>query len=374
MTLAKIQDNIAAVLYGSHDLRMERRPINLPQPGEVQVHIKATGICGSDLHYYKNGSMGPRRLDESKSMVLGHESAGIITLLGENVTSFKVGDHVVIEPGRACSMCPSCRQGRYNLCPKMKFSSSLMQGPNDGTLCRYACFPENLCHLMPEQMSFDDGALIEPLSVAVHAVERTPLKVGSSVNVFGAGPVGLLTAAVALAKGAVSCVIFDIDQTRLDFAKNYLKGNVKIVLLPKKKFRDADEMIEWVQKKSIELGYDPDTDCDTFADVVFECTGSAECIMFSVYVAQRGGTVMLIGLGQDKVLLPTDIITTKEVDLRGNFRYANVHKMAIALAAQGLVNLSPLISHRFRLEEAIEAFTMAGSGGDRTIKVIITDM
>lgn len=114
---------------------------------EVQVRIKATGICGSDLHYYKTGSMGPRRLEGSKSMVLGHESAGIITELGENVTSLKIGDHVVIEPGRACSICPQCLQGRYNLCPKMKFSSSLMQGPNDGTLCRYVCFPENLCHL-----------------------------------------------------------------------------------------------------------------------------------------------------------------------------------------------------------------------------------
>lgn len=223
-------------------------------------------------------------------------------------------------------------------------------------------------------MSFDEGALIEPLSVAVHAVERTPLKAGSKVNVFGAGPVGLLTAAVALDKGAVSCVIFDIDQTRLDFAKTYLKGKVEVVLLPKKKFQDSGEMIKWVQMESIELGYDPDTNCDAFADVVFECTGSAECIMLSVYVAQRGGTVMLIGLGQDKVLLPTDIITTKEVDLRGNFRYANVHKLAIALAEQGRVNLSPLISHRFRLEDAIKAFKMAGSSGDAIIKVVITDM
>jgi threonine dehydrogenase-like Zn-dependent dehydrogenase len=111
------------------------------------VHVQATGICGSDLHYYTKGRMGPRQLDSSKPMVLGHESAGVVTQVGASVTSLKVGDRVVIEPGRACGGCSQCLQDRYNLCPKMKFSSSLLQGPNDGTLCRYTCFPVRLCHL-----------------------------------------------------------------------------------------------------------------------------------------------------------------------------------------------------------------------------------
>ncbi|KAI8329630.1 putative sorbitol dehydrogenase, partial [Chlamydoabsidia padenii] len=369
--------NIAAVLYGPRDLRMEERQVSLPQPHEVQVHVQATGICGSDLHYYTQGRLGPRVLDGENPMILGHESAGLITKVGKNVTKLKVGDRVVIEPGRACGECTQCRhQNRYNLCPKMKFSSSLLQGPNDGTLCRYICFPETLCHLVPNNMSLDEGALIEPLAVAVHAVGRTPIKDGSNVIVFGAGPVGLLTAAVALTRGGdVSCTIFDINQTRLDFAKNYLgSSKVNVTLLPKMKFQNAYETIEWVQEKATELGFhQSNTGNPPFADVVYECTGSAECIMFSMYMSQRGGTVMLIGLGQDKVLMPTDIITTKEVDVKGNFRYANVHEEALNLVQKGLIHLSPLVSHRFKLEEATDAFHFIEKGSDGIIKVLITD-
>ncbi|KAI8096353.1 sorbitol dehydrogenase-like protein [Halteromyces radiatus] len=353
MTFKTKDENIAAVLYGAHDLRVEKRPIPQPQAGEVLLRIKATGICGSDLHYYLDGGLGPRRIDSSKPMILGHESAGIVVSIGDDTTKLKVGDRVVIEPGRSCGVCSYCCQGRYNLCPKMKFSSSLLQGPNDGSLCRYACFPENLCHRLPDNMSFDDGALIEPLAVALHSVERTPIKVGSTVHVFGAGPVGLLTAAVAFVKGAVNCTIFDINQDRLDFAKKYLPNGVRVVLLPKIKFQNAEDTITWAQDNAIHFLRDlSNDDSDNFADVVFECTGVAECIMLSMYVVQRGGTVMLIGLGRDKTLMPTDIITTREVDIRGNFRYANVHKKAITLVEQGRINLSSLVSHRFKLENS----------------------
>jgi threonine dehydrogenase-like Zn-dependent dehydrogenase len=226
---------------------------------------------------------------------------------------------------------------------------------------------------MPKNMSLDDGALIEPLAVAVHSVERTCVKTGSAVIVFGAGPVGLLTAAVALAEGAICCTLFDIDQTRLDFAKTYLGPKVNTTLLPKMKFQNADETISWVQEKAISLGYSSDSGEPPFADVVYECTGSVECIMFSLYVVKRGCTVMLIGLGQDKVLLPTDIITTREVDVRGNFRYANVHQKSIALVQHGHIQLPPLVSHRFKLENTIDAFQFAETGGGGIIKIIITD-
>ncbi|KAL0137196.1 GroES-like protein [Mucor lusitanicus] len=354
MTLDESNSNLSAVLYGAQDLRLEHRPMDDPKAGEVQIHVKATGICGSDFHYYHKGRLGPRILE--KPMILGHESCGIITRVGADVTDFQVGDRVVIEPGHACGQCQLCLQGRYNLCSKMKFSSSLMNGVNHGTLREYVCFP---WYLMPDSMTFEQGALIEPVAVAVHAVKRTPVEAGSSVIVIGAGPVGLLVAAVACAQGASHCLVMDIDQARLDFAQQYLPG-IKTELLPVPPTTDA---LAWAEQQAVLLQLSADS-----IDVVFECTGAETSICLAMHTVRRGGVVMLIGMGTVQCVMPIDLVLTREIDVKGNFRYAQAHHEAIALVANGRVSTKGLVTHRFALEQAAEAFEQA----KHAIKVHIT--
>ncbi|KAL9549007.1 hypothetical protein MBANPS3_005419 [Mucor bainieri] len=336
MTLDESNSNLSAVLYGAQDLRLEHRPIDDPKPQEVQINVKAAGICGSDFHYYHKGRLGPRILE--KPMILGHESCGIITRIGADVTDFQVGDRVVIEPGRACGQCQLCLQGRYNLCSKMKFSSSLMNGVNHGTLRE-----------MPDSMTYEQGALIEPLAVAVHAVKRTPIETGSSIIVIGAGPIGLLVAAVAFAQGASSCLIMDIDQARLDFAQHYLPAGTKTELLPAPS--TTDDALAWAEQQAVLLQLSADT-----IDVVFECTGAETSICLAMHTVRRGGVVMLIGMGTVQCVMPIDLISTREIDVRGNFRYAQAHQEAMALVAQGQVSTEGLVTHRFALDQAVEAF------------------
>ncbi|CAO0802117.1 unnamed protein product [Mucor circinelloides] len=350
MTLDTSNDNLSAVLYGAQDLRLEHRPIEDPEPGEVQIKVKVTGICGSDIHYYHKGRLGPRVLE--RPMILGHESCGIITRVGTDVTDFQVGDRVVIEPGRACSQCQLCLQGRYNLCSKMKFASSLMNGVNHGTLRE-----------MPDSMTYEQGALIEPLAVAVHAVKRTSIESGSSIIIIGAGPIGLLVAAVAYARGASSCLVMDMDQTRLDFAQQYLP-RIKTELLPTSPTSDA---LAWAEQQAVLLQLSADT-----IDVVFECTGAESSVCLAMHTVRRGGVVMLIGLGTVQCVMPIDLISTREIDIRGNFRYAQAHQEAIALLASGHVSTEGLVTHRFPLEQAVDAFEQAQQSSG-AIKIHITD-
>ncbi|CDS03901.1 hypothetical protein LRAMOSA06856 [Lichtheimia ramosa] len=369
------QENLAAVLYAKHDLRMEPVPIEAPKRGEVQVNIRATGICGSDLHYYHDGGLGSMLMTPDKPMILGHEAAGIVTQIGEDVHNLKVGDRVAIEPGEGCQSCSYCKEGRYNLCGQMKFRGSLRRGPNHGTLRRYACFPAYLCHKMPDNMSYQDGALIEPLAVAVHAVSiRTQVRPGSTVAVIGAGPVGLLTAATAYATGAGSCIIMDIDASRLSFASKYLPG-IETLQLPIKP-REED-LLDWsmaqassiIQSTSLANKKEEDQ-----VDIVYECTGVESCISLSVFLARRGGKVMLIGMGNKGcTLMPTDILTTREVDIFGNFRYANSYPKAIELVEKKKIKLDGLVTHQFPLENALEAFKHAQAAPKGTIKVEIGD-
>lgn len=213
---------------------------------------------------------------------------------------------------------------------------------------------------MPDNMTYEQGALIEPLAVAVHAVKRTPVDENSSVVIIGAGPIGLLVAAVARAKGA-SCLVMDINQKRLDFAQVYLPS-IKTELLPLPPKTDA---LSWAEKQSALLQLNVDT-----IDVVFECTGVETSIGLAMHIVRRGGVVMLIGMGTVQCVMPIDLISTREIDVKGNFRYANVHPEAIALVSEGKISTEGLVSHRFPLEKAAIAFEQAKQSSD-VIKIQI---
>jgi L-iditol 2-dehydrogenase len=201
--MAGIQsDNLTAVLYGINDLRLEQRPIPTPNDDDVLLQMEVVGICGSDVHYLVNGRIGDFVVE--KPMVIGHEAAGTVVEIGKNVKNLKKGDRVAIEPGYGCRKCTYCKEGRYNLCPDMKFCAT---PPYDGNLARFYVHPADFCFKLPNNVSLEEGALLEPLSVGVHACKKGGVGVGSVVLILGAGPIGLVTLISAKAFGATKVII-----------------------------------------------------------------------------------------------------------------------------------------------------------------------
>ncbi|RMY71581.1 hypothetical protein D0863_05068, partial [Hortaea werneckii] len=209
-----LQRNSTFVLGTDLSFRYEDRAVPIIQePRQVIVRIMATGVCGSDVHYWQHGGIGPYKVQEP--IVLGHESAGVVVSCGESVKSVSVGDRVAVEPGISCKSCEDCRSGRYNLCADMQFAAT---PPYDGTLSTYYRVPEECCFRLPSSISMRDAALIEPLSIAVHCCRLAGDMQGKSIVVFGAGPVGQLCCSVARAFGARAVLVVDVVDSRLKFA------------------------------------------------------------------------------------------------------------------------------------------------------------
>ncbi|KAG4081259.1 hypothetical protein H8356DRAFT_1352188 [Neocallimastix lanati (nom. inval.)] len=337
--LSKEQENLACVIYGANNMHMESRPVLTPQDNEVQINIRATGICGSDLHYHYDGRLGARILDPAIPMVLGHESSGIVTQLGLNSTKdgiFKVGDRVVLEPAKSCGECHCCRTGRYNICPPMKYSSTVQQGKPKKE-CYDMLMICSLMNRMPDTMTFEEA-------VAMHAVARSPVTQGSSVVIYGAGTIGLLVASSAHAQGATRITLMDINSSRLDFAKTYLPGIDTVTLTAPSL---TDDIAAWAQQQSSGV-----------KDV-------ESCVILAFTMAKSGGAVVLVGLGKTKMALPVDVIATKEINVIGSYRYANIHKKAIEAVADG--KNQTLTAH------TPAAFETLRKGGDGVLKVQIGD-
>ncbi|KIM46658.1 hypothetical protein M413DRAFT_440260 [Hebeloma cylindrosporum] len=407
-----LPSNIAAILFGPRDVRTEERPIWRPTPGEAQVKVVATGLCGSDLHYYsdaRNGDFVVRA-----PLVLGHEASGIVTAISPGVTNLKVGQRVAIEAGINCRSCPLCQKGRYNLCKEMRFCSSASRYPHvDGTLQARFNHPAYVLHPLPDNVSFELAALAEPLSVLIHASRRIGLlpprltsylpsssASNQSILVFGVGTIGLLACALAKHQGAKRVVAIDIKPARLEFAKqNGFADDVFCVPAP-------DDVVSAYQpdaccsiptktpgqsvplSKSHSHSHPPPAQAaedilrkaqigameilSAFGapegfDIVFECTGSESAIQMSVFAATAGGRVMLIGMGTKNAYLPLSTAALREVDIFGSFRYANTYPEAIALlsAKSPLPKMvAKLVTHRFKLGSTQKAFEMLERGFD----------
>ncbi|KAJ7204713.1 GroES-like protein [Mycena pura] len=362
-----------AVLYGPKDLRLEHRTLWPPQSGQAQVAVLATGLCGSDLHYYLHGRNGDFALQAP--LVLGHEAAGVVTAVGPGVKGLVVGTRVAIEAGIMCNKCSYCKSGRYNLCKDMRFCSSAKTFPHlDGTLQTFMNHPAHLLHPLPANCSFEDGALAEPLSVLLHAARRAQLAKGQTVLVFGVGAIGLLACSLAQSTGAARVVAIDINQSRLDFAKTNGFASDTFCLPMADKAKTSDEALRRA-KESIQAALLKFGEPDGF-DVVFECTGAEPCIQMSVHAAIAGGKVMLIGMGARNLVLPLSSAALREVDIQGSFRYANTYPTALGLLSKGSLGpVRKLVTHRFRLEESAKAFELLARGRDdegrMVLKVVI---
>ncbi|CAO3653314.1 unnamed protein product [Cunninghamella echinulata] len=345
------------VLNKPLDIVFEERPVPEVGQGDVLVNIKATGICGSDVHYWLTGGIGSFIV--KKPMILGHESAGVVAKVGPGVTDLKVGDRVALEPGVPCRTCEQCKKGRYNLCPGMVFAAT---PPYDGTLCDYYRHPADFCVKLPENVSLQEGALVEPLSVGIHAARRGNVKSGDRVFIFGAGPVGLLCAAAVKAAGASYVTIADITPSRLEFAKTYCTDSQVLLERP----QQGEPNIEYSRRIAENI-----LKTEQLADVVIDCTGAETCVQTSILLAKNGGNVILVGVGASNQTIPISEVSSREVDIKGIFRYVNTYPTAVEMIASGKINVKPLITHTYSFDDSIKAFEHVKSGKDDAIKVQI---
>jgi len=311
----------------------------VPEIGDddVLISMQQVGICGSDVHYWTHGAIGDFVVE--KPMILGHEAAGKIVSCGKNVTHLKAGDRVCIEPGYPTVQDDFAKTGRYNLSPVFFCATP----PDDGCLSRFYKHKGAFCYKLPENMSYEEGAFIEPLSVGIHSCRRGGVSLGKNVLIMGAGPIGLVNLLVAKSMGASKVVVVDLNESRLKLATDIgATGTIvsKIGDDPKDLAKRVHELI----------GDAP--------DVTIECTGAESCIQTAVYATKSGGCAVMVGMGKEEVKFPILNACCREVDIRGVFRYCNTWPTAINMISSGTVDVKPLITHRVTLENAIEGFNL----------------
>ncbi|KAK9465232.1 chaperonin 10-like protein [Lipomyces arxii] len=375
--MAKPEEQVlAAVLYAEKDMRIEQKSVASPQSGELQILVTHTGICGSDLHYYHHGRNGDFALQHPLS--LGHESAGVVTAIGPDVDNYKIGDRVALEVGVPCEKCKYCTQGRYNLCPDMKFRSSCKTAPHyDGTLVQKVNHPARWCHKVPVEIKdLALAALAEPLAVSLQGIKRSQIipTDEASVLVLGAGAVGLLTAFAAKAKGGAKHVeIADISAERVEFAIVNGFADHGIVLPTTKLTTEEGPLAAAIAQASF---LKSKAGTDSGFDVVYECTGVQICVQTAVLACRAGSKVILIGMGAPIQLFAVGSAATREVDIIGVFRYANTYPDALGLVARNGTMIGKLVTHNVTLNNAVSAFELASSPMDKNknlvIKVMIT--
>jgi L-iditol 2-dehydrogenase len=330
----------ASVLRGVRDVALEERPVPRPGPGEVLVRVRSVGVCGSDVHYFEHGRIGPHVVD--RPLVLGHEAGGEVVDVGPGVTSLRAGQRVSIEPGVPCRSCGQCLAGRYNLCPDVRFFAT---PPVDGAFCEYVAMPAAFVYPVPDTISDDAAGLLEPLSVGVWACRRAQVAPGARVLVTGAGPIGLIAAQAARAFGATEVVVTDVNTHRLALA--------------------ADLGLRAINVAETALA-----DCGYEADVLLECSGNARATWDAVGTLARAGRVVLVGMGGDEVRLPLSYLQDRELTVTGAFRYANTWPVAIDLAASGRVDLDRMVTGHYGLED-VETALSAATRDPTVIKAVV---
>eukprot|EP00298_Acanthocystis_sp_HF-20_P025111 c36841_g1_i1.p1 GENE.c36841_g1_i1~~c36841_g1_i1.p1 ORF type:complete len:369 (+),score=163.24 c36841_g1_i1:31-1107(+) len=341
-----------AVLHGVSDVRLEQLPIPTPGDKDVLIRVACVGICGSDLSYYYKCEIGghvfkfPDIHQTNFRGIMGHEASGQIVGVGKSVTNFAIGDRVAMEPGVPCGFCPKCLKGHYNLCPKLEFLGSYLSN-HSGALCEYIIHPASFCFKLPESVSYADGALMEPLSVGLHAVQRANISIGDKVLITGAGPVGLLTLLAVKSCGITSITITDINDNRLAKAKE-LGANVTVNVSTNN--NSSEQLID-----------------NTF-DVSIDCTGVESSIETCIRCTDKGGRVVLVGMGPMKVELRT--VQIKELNVMGVFRYRNVYQKALDLLSSKKIDVSSLVSHHYDLDDVNQAFEAAKKDVS-AVKVVI---
>ncbi|VBB15525.1 NAD(P)-dependent alcohol dehydrogenase [Burkholderia stabilis] len=339
----------ALVLERTRELAL--RDIDLPQevgPGDVRIKVHTVGVCGSDVHYYVHGGIGPFRVDAP--MVLGHEASGTVVETGPGVTHLRVGDRVCMEPGVPRLDSPATLRGLYNLDPDVRFWAT---PPIHGCLTPFVVHPAAFTYRLPDNVSFAEGAIVEPLSIGLQAAKKAAMKPGDIAVVIGAGTIGAMTALAALAGGAARVILADVVPDKLAL----FDGNPAVTTVDVR----ARPLADAVAKATGGWG----------ADVVFEASGSANAYAGLVDLMCPGGCAVLIGMPVDPVPLDVVALQAKEGRIESVFRYANIFPRALALIASGAIDVKPFISRTFPFSEGVRAFEEAASGQPRDVKIQI---
>ncbi|MBZ9750165.1 NAD(P)-dependent alcohol dehydrogenase [Deinococcus sp. HMF7604] len=357
MSAGEVLASRTAVLSGPRTLGWTTRSVPAPGPREVRVRVRRIGVCGSDVHYYAHGRIGPFVVDGP--LVLGHEVSGVVDAVGAGVTRVRPGDRVALEPGVPCRRCTYCQSGAYNLCPEMTFMAT---PPVDGALSEYVVWPDDYVYPVPETVSLDAAALLEPLAVGLWAARKGEVRPGSSVAVLGAGPIGCTTIMAAKAAGATTIIAVDLEDFRLDLARQV--GATHTVNARRE---DALTLIRELgaARDHLPLSHGG-------VDIAFETAGSLPTTRLTLAAPKPGGVAVLVGLPPDpEVSLDIVSAASREVTLRGVFRYAGCYPAAVALAASGAVQLDALVTHRYAFEQTPEAFAFADQEKRASMKVMI---
>jgi len=331
----------AIVIHKAKDLRVEERAEASPQAGQVAITLATGGICGSDLHYYNHGGFGPITIKEP--MILGHEVSGYIRALGDGVEGLEVGDLVAISPSRPCGSCKYCAQGLRNHCLNMRFYGSAMPFPHIQGAFQESLIADASQCVKANGLTAGEAAVAEPLSVTLHAARRAGEMLGKKVLITGSGPIGTLSILAARAAGAAEIVVTDLSDQALAYATKV----------------GADRTINVVTAPDALAAYEPDKG---YFDVLFECSGAAPALAAGMATMRPRGVVMQLGMSGD-MNLPMLLLTTKELDLRGSFRFHEEFATAVQLMQSGQIDVKPLISHTFGIDDAVEAFEVATDRG-----------
>jgi len=347
----------AAVMHGMRDVRIESRPVPKPAPDEVLVEIARVGVCGSDIHYYSHGRIGGFVV--SGPLVLGHECAGRVVEAGAEVRRLKPGHRVAIEPGKTCRRCYFCKRGLYNLCPEVVFMAT---PPVDGAFCQYVAWPEDFVFRIPEAMSFEEAALLEPLSCGIWASRRGQVGQGHSIAVFGAGPIGCVTLQACRAAGATTLFAVDLEPYRLAIARQC--GATHCL-----NAGEVDPVAEIKRIMAEKTGLPLSA---AGVDTAFETAGATATTRSAIAAPRSAGVCVLLGLPPDP-MVEIDMVgaASREIDIRGEFRYANCYPTAIELVAAGRIDLRPLATHHFALDQVREALEFADKNKASSMKVIV---
>lgn len=327
----------AIVAHAAKDVRIEDVATEEPGAGEVKLRLATGGICGSDLHYYNHGGFGAVRLKQP--MILGHEVSAYVEALGEGVTGLEIGQLVAVSPSRPCRTCRYCQQGLHNQCLNMRFYGSAMPFPHIQGAFRENLVADAIQCVAADGLTPGEAAMAEPLAVTLHATRRAGEMLGKKVLVTGCGPIGVLSILAARRAGAGEIVATDLSDFTLSMAKA----------------AGADRVINSKDEPDALAAYSADK--GTF-DVLYECSGAAVALAGGIAALRPRGVIVQLGLGGD-MTLPMMAITSKELELRGSFRFHEEFAVGVELMRKGLIDVKPLITHTVGLNDAISAFEIA---------------
>ncbi|MFD2831166.1 NAD(P)-dependent alcohol dehydrogenase [Corticicoccus populi] len=335
-------------MHDISEVSVEDREVPSISAEEVLIEVKAVGVCGSDVHYYNHGRIGRRVVKYPH--VQGHECAGVVIDIGEDVKNLKPGDRVVVEPGIACGECDFCKKGKYNLCDEMVFIST---PPHQGAFAKYISHKSSFVHKIPDELDFTTASLAEPLAVGIHVMNRAEVKPDDTIVIVGMGPVGLLMVIAARAYGIKNILVFDVEDFRLKIAES---------LGAARTFNAKDGS---VKEQITSTGFES-------ANIFIDTSGNNRVIYDSVNVIKKGGKVVLVGFpSNEETTFDFISLLQKEIDIISIYRYRNVFPSAVKILTEYSNIARAIITHKFDLENIKDAMEQSFTSPNETGKVII---